>query len=227
MDLSWLKRDAAGLVTVVVQDRQTGLVRMVAHADDAALRATLETGLGHFHSRSRQRLWKKGEESGHFLHVREVWADCDADCVIYLVDPDGPSCHTGRDSCFFREVAVDGALAEAAPVGDPAQRYAASSFVRLWSELEARRESSGTKSYTRSLLDGGAPKIGEKLREEADELARACEHESDERVISESGDLFYHLLVALLFRRLTLRELAAELARRFGVSGHQEKASRK
>jgi phosphoribosyl-ATP pyrophosphohydrolase/phosphoribosyl-AMP cyclohydrolase len=231
MDLSWLKCDAAGLVTVVVQDRQTGMVRMVAHADEEALRATLETGFGHFHSRSRQRLWKKGEESGHFLHVHEVWADCDADCLIYLVDPDGPSCHTGRDACFFRQVGSDGSLIEpdgARAAGEAAaERYAAPSFVRLWSELEARRASSGDESYTRSLLDRGAPKIGEKLREEADELARACEQESDERVISESGDLFYHLLVALLFRRLTLRELAAELTRRFGTSGHQEKASRK
>lgn len=227
MELSWLKRDAAGLITVVVQDRQTGVVRMVAHADEQALRATLETGFGHFFSRSRQRPWKKGEESGNVLHVREVWADCDADCAIYLVDPEGPSCHTGRDACFFRQVGPDGALVEPSAPAGAAQRYAAPTFARLWSELEARRERTGETSYTRSLLDRGAPKIGEKLREEADELARACERESDERVISESGDLFYHQLVALLFRRLTLRQLATELARRFGTSGHEEKASRK
>jgi phosphoribosyl-ATP pyrophosphohydrolase/phosphoribosyl-AMP cyclohydrolase len=221
VDLSWLKRDAAGLVTVVVQDRQTGVVRMVAHADDEALRTTLETGIGHFHSRSRQRLWKKGEESGHFLHVREVWADCDSDCLIYLVDPEGPSCHTGRETCFFRRVGVDGALSELGP------QQAAPTFERLWSELQARRERSGDESYTRSLLDKGVLKIGEKLREEADELARASAQESDERVISESADLLYHTLVALLFRRLSLRDLQLELSRRFGTSGHQEKASRK
>ena len=226
MELSWLKRDAAGLVTVVAQDRQTGMVRMVAHADEAALRATLETGFGHFFSRSRQRMWKKGEESGHFLHVHEVWADCDADCLIYLVDPEGPSCHTGRDACFFRQVAADGTLLE--PPAPPApERFAAPSLVRLWSELEARRASSGDKSYTRSLLDRGAAKIGEKLREEADELAVACAQESEARVVSEAADLTYHTLVALLLRGCTLRELASELARRFGVSGHQEKASRK
>ena len=221
VELPWLKRDAMGLVTVVVQDRQTGMVRMVAHADDEALLATLETGLGHFHSRSRKRLWKKGEESGHFLHVREVWADCDADCLIYLVDPDGPSCHTGRESCFFRRLGSGGALVEAEA------QHAAPTFVRLFSELEARREQSGDKSYTRSLLDRGAVKIGEKLREEADELARATEHESDERVVSESADVLYHVLVALLFRKASLRDLAVELSRRFGTSGHEEKASRK
>jgi phosphoribosyl-ATP pyrophosphohydrolase/phosphoribosyl-AMP cyclohydrolase len=221
MDLGWLKRDAAGLVTVVVQDRHTGMVRMVAHANDEAVRETLATGIGHFFSRSRNRLWKKGEESGHFLHVHEVWADCDADCLLYLVDPDGPSCHTGRTSCFFARIGADGVPQEAA------QEHGAPTFVRLWSELEARRDAPSGKSYTRSLLEQGAPKINAKLREEADELARAIESESDERVISESADLFYHQLVGLLFRKRTLRELQAALAKRFGVSGHDEKAARK
>jgi phosphoribosyl-AMP cyclohydrolase / phosphoribosyl-ATP pyrophosphohydrolase len=219
--LHWLKRDAVGLVTVVVQDRQTGMVRMVAHADAEAVAATLRTGLGHFFSRSRQRLWKKGEESGHFLHVSEVWADCDADCLLYLVDPDGPSCHTGRESCFFARVQADGSLVQ------EACEHGAPTFVRLWSELEARREQSGQTSYTRSLLDKGALKIGEKLREEADELARAIDAESDERVVSESADLTYHLLVGLLCRALTLRQLQEKLASRFGISGITEKAGRK
>lgn len=218
--LDWLKRDDAGLVTVVVQDRHTGLVRMVAHADEAAVTATLESGFGHFFSRSRKRLWKKGEESGHLLRVHEVWADCDADCLVYLVDPIGPSCHTGRESCFFRRVGPDGA-----PLADSSQQ-AAPTFPRLWSELEARRAESGEKSYTRSLLDHGAAKIAEKIREEGDELSRALEGESDARVLSESGDVIYHLLVGLLFRKLSLRDVQVELARRFGVSGHEEKAAR-
>jgi phosphoribosyl-ATP pyrophosphohydrolase/phosphoribosyl-AMP cyclohydrolase len=219
MELDWLKRDPAGLVTVV-EDRHTGMVRMVAHADDAALRATLESGFGHFFSRSRNKPWKKGEESGHVLRVSEVWADCDGDCLVYLVDPDGPSCHTGRESCFFRRLTADGALRD-----EPASQ-AAPTFSRLWSELEVRREAAADKSYTRSLLDHGAAKIGAKLREESDELARAIEDESDERVISESGDVIYHLLVGLLLRKLSLRDVQAELARRFGTSGHEEKASR-
>jgi phosphoribosyl-ATP pyrophosphohydrolase/phosphoribosyl-AMP cyclohydrolase len=220
VDLSWLKRDASGLVTVVVQDRHTGLVRMVAHADDAALRATLESGLGHFFSRSRGKLLKKGEESGHFLHVAEIWADCDADCLVYLVDPEGPSCHTGREACFFRRVSADGSLVE-----EPTH-HAGPTFTRLWRELEARRDTPADKSYTRSLLDKGAAKIGAKLREEGDELARAVEGETDDRVVSESGDVVYHLLVGLLFRKLSLRDVQAELARRFGTSGHDEKAAR-
>jgi phosphoribosyl-ATP pyrophosphohydrolase/phosphoribosyl-AMP cyclohydrolase len=221
MDFSWLKRDAQGLVTVVVQDRLTGLVRMVAHADEAALSATLESGFGHFFSRSRQKMWKKGEESGHFLRVFEIWADCDGDCLVYLVDPEGPSCHTGQETCFFARVGQDGSLSA------PSGALAGPLFPRLWQELEARRDSPAERSYTRALLDKGAPKIGEKLREEGDELARAVEAESEERVVSESADVLYHLLVGLLLRKRTLRDVQAELARRFGVSGHDEKAARK
>jgi phosphoribosyl-ATP pyrophosphohydrolase/phosphoribosyl-AMP cyclohydrolase len=221
MDLSWLKRDAQGLVTVVVQDRLTGMVRMVAHADVPAVEATLSTGHGHFFSRSRQRMWKKGEESGNVLHVAEVWADCDADCLLYLVDPAGPSCHTGRTNCFFVRVHADGSHTESA------EQLGAPLFERLWNELETRRDRPAEKSYTRSLLEKGALKIGEKIREEGDELARAVEGETDDRVVSESADVVYHMLVGLLFRKRTLRDVQAALAARFGVSGHDEKAARR
>jgi phosphoribosyl-ATP pyrophosphohydrolase/phosphoribosyl-AMP cyclohydrolase len=216
----WLKRDAAGLVTVVVQDRHTGLVRMVAHANQEALQATLDSGYAHFFSRSRNKLWKKGEESGHLLQVHELWADCDGDCLVYLVDPQGPSCHTGAETCFYQRVDAEGTLVESRDLAAP-------TFARLERELEARRDASAERSYTRSLLDKGASKIGEKIREEGDELARAVEGETDDRVVSESGDVLYHLMVGLLFRKLTLRDVQAEVARRFGTSGHEEKASRK
>lgn len=216
----WLKRDVAGLVTVVVQDRHSGVVRMVAHANQQALEATLASGFAHFFSRSRNKLWKKGEESGHFLHVYELWADCDGDCIVYLVDPEGPSCHTGAETCFYQRIQADGTLA--APGG-----VASSTFPRLERELEARRDASAEKSYTRSLLDKGAAKIAEKIREEGGELAQAMELETDARVISESGDVVYHMLVGLLFRKLSLRDVQAEIARRFGISGHDEKAARK
>ncbi len=215
LDLKW---DAAGLVTVVVQDRHTGEVRMVAHADAAAIGKTLETHQAWFYSRSRASLWRKGETSGNVLDVAEVWVDCDGDAVLYLVDPAGPSCHTGAESCFFRRLDAGGAGAGEEP--------AAPTFVRLERTLAKRATSEGAKSYTRSLLDAGAPKIGAKVEEEAGELARALAAESAERVISEHADLTYHALVGLLFRGLGLRAVAGELARRFGRSGHDEKASR-
>lgn len=220
MDLAELKYDDQGLVTVVVQDRLTGEVRMLAHANEPALRATLESGEGHFYSRSRQALWRKGETSGHVLHVAEIWTDCDADAVIYLVDPEGPSCHTGRATCFFRVVEAS------SQIRDDAQHHARAVLPRLWAELEARKRDTSGRSYTRALLDAGVSKIGAKIREEADELARAIAGESDERVVSEAADEIYHLLVGLLARGIDLRAVQAELARRFGVSGLAEKASR-
>lgn len=217
MSLEDLKFDAQGLVTVVVQDRLTGEIRMLAHANREAVERTLAEAQAYFYSRSRQALWRKGEESGHTLGVHEVWADCDGDALVYLVDPTGPSCHTGATSCFFRRLDA-GAKAEGA--------HAQSALPRLWSELERRRDSSAEQSYTRSLLGAGAAKINAKLREEADELARAIEAESVGRVVSEAADVVYHLLVGLLWRSTSLRELEAELARRFGLSGLAEKAAR-
>lgn len=213
MDLSALKFDDKGLVTVVAVDRATGEVRMVAHATTEAIERTVSERAAWFFSRSRSRLWKKGEESGHVLLVEEVLIDCDGDAVVYLVEPHGPSCHTGAESCFFR-----GEQGEA-------QRPLPTLFA-LEGVLASRASSTAEKSYTRSLLDGGAPKIGKKIREEAGELADAIAQESDERVVSEAADVLYHAMVGLLSRGIPLRRVALELARRFGTSGHTEKASR-
>ncbi|GAB4203646.1 MAG: bifunctional phosphoribosyl-AMP cyclohydrolase/phosphoribosyl-ATP diphosphatase HisIE [Sandaracinaceae bacterium] len=215
IDLGSLKYDAQGLVTVVVQDRLTGEVRMLAHASRAALEATLETGRGTFWSRSRGALWVKGETSGHALRVHEVWVDCDRDAVVYLVDAEGPSCHTGAVSCFFEPLTPSPSAIAAAPL-----------LVRLERVLAARASATADKSYTKSLLVAGAPKIAAKIREEGDELARAVESETDLQVVKESADVLYHLMVGLLHRGLSLRDVEAELARRFGVSGHDEKAAR-
>ncbi|MCA9610363.1 MAG: bifunctional phosphoribosyl-AMP cyclohydrolase/phosphoribosyl-ATP diphosphatase HisIE [Myxococcales bacterium] len=214
MTLPELKLDGQGLLTVVAQDHRTGEVRMVAHATPEALEQTLATGRATFYSRSRQKLWVKGEESGHVLAVREVWIDCDADCVVYLVVPAGPSCHTGAPSCFFRRLDADDE-ARALPV-----------LMRLEAELERRRGDTAAKSYTKSLLDEGPRKIGAKIREEAGELADAIAEETDARVVSEMADLLYHAMVGLLHRGIPLADVEDELARRFGVSGHDEKASR-
>lgn len=216
MDLSGIGWDAAGLVTAVAQHRHTGEVCMVAHASEEAVRRTVESGQAWFFSRSRRALWRKGETSGHTLAVHEVWADCDGDALIYLVEPAGPACHTQRRTCFFRRLG-----ASAGP-----DAHSSPTLVRLWDTLEARRVPQGEKSYTRSLLDAGAGTVGDKIREEADELARAVAGESDDRVVAEAADLLYHLAVGLLARDLTLADVEAELARRSGTSGHAEKASR-
>lgn len=192
---------------------------MVAWMNREALTRTLETRVATFYSRSRQALWTKGETSGNSLHVSRVVADCDADVLLLLVDATGPSCHTGRPSCFFQELDGKAAL-------EQASLEVAPYLLELERVIEERTSSSAQKSYTRSLLDGGAPKIGAKLREEAAELAQAIADESDERVLSEAADLLYHTLVGLRSRGLRLRGVLEVLAARSHVSGHTEKASR-
>jgi phosphoribosyl-ATP pyrophosphohydrolase/phosphoribosyl-AMP cyclohydrolase len=211
--------DSAGLITAVVQDRLTGQVRMVAWMNAEALRRTLATGRAIFYSRSRQSLWEKGETSGNGLVVSSVHADCDADTLLLLVDPEGPSCHTGRPACFFRRVAENGEA-----VDEP--REAAAFLWELEAEIASRASGAADRSYTKALLDGGARKIGDKLREEADELARAIESESDDRVASEAADVVYHLLVGLKLRGVPLRRVIEVLAGRAGVSGIDEKRAR-
>ncbi len=216
--LDAVRFDAQGLAPAVVQDALTGEVRMVAFMSREALSLTLSTGVAHFWSRSRGSLWRKGESSGNTLAVRRVLLDCDGDCVLVLAEPAGPTCHTGAPSCFTREARAGAWEAVEAP-------HTAAS--ELFATVEARRDADGGgRSYTRQLLDAGAARIGEKLREEADELARATAGESDERVASEAADVVYHLMVALASRRVPWRAVLAALAKRAGRSGLDEKAAR-
>jgi phosphoribosyl-AMP cyclohydrolase / phosphoribosyl-ATP pyrophosphohydrolase len=214
-----LKFDAQGLITAVAQDRATGEVRMVAWMNQEALARTLETGLATFYSRSRQKLWIKGETSNHRLRVESVIADCDGDTLLLLVDPEGPSCHTGRPNCFFRPLGPDGPVeseSEALPY-----------LFELESVIQKRQSSTGERSYTRSLLDGGAAKVNAKISEEAGELVAAIQGETNERVASEAADVLYHLLVGLRLRGVALSDVVRELSRRSSRSGHAEKAARK
>jgi phosphoribosyl-ATP pyrophosphohydrolase/phosphoribosyl-AMP cyclohydrolase len=219
MGLGALKFDSQGLVAVIAQDAETGEVRMMAYANQQAVEQTLSTGLAHFYSRSRQALWKKGESSGNTLDVRSVWVDCDGDTLIYMVDPTGPSCHTGAQTCFFRRLDADGNLVEDAGTAAP-------TLLQLERTLRQRKASDAGKSYTKSLLDAGPTKVDAKLREEAAELGQALIDESDDRVASEAGDVLYHLLVGLVLRQIPLRALLTELSSRFAQSGHAEKAGR-
>lgn len=216
MQIGWA---ASELVPAVVQDRLTGQVRMVAYVSRESLARTIETGRATFFSRSRQELWEKGATSGNALHVHEIVADCDADALLFLVDPKGPTCHTGQPSCFFRRVRSDG-------TAEDTGTDAAAFLELLEREIASRKASTAQKSYTRSLLDGGAAKIGDKLREEADELARAIANEPDDRVAAEAADVVYHLLVGLASRNVPVRDVLAVLAARAGTSGIVEKAQR-
>ena len=215
--------DERGLVPVVAQHCLTGEVRMVAFANAEAVRLTLETGRATFWSRSRAELWEKGRTSGNGLRATAVLVDCDADCLVYLVEPEGPSCHTGAPTCFFRRALLDDGALRLSDSEVPAPTL----LARLEAVLEARKASSGEKSYVKSLYDGGAPKIGEKLVEEAGELARTVAGESEERVASEAADVLFHVMVALRSRGVAFEAVLRELDRRTGTSGHDEKRTRR
>jgi phosphoribosyl-ATP pyrophosphohydrolase/phosphoribosyl-AMP cyclohydrolase len=192
--------DRQGLVPCVVQDASSGEVLTLAYMNAEALEQTRTTGEMHFFSRSRGELWHKGETSGNVLRVRRLRLDCDGDAIVALVDPAGPACHTGERSCFFR-----GDL-------EPAPAEALGTLERT---VHERRGANDGSSYTRALLDD-PPLIGAKVREEAEEVARAAVDESDGRVSEEAADVLYHLTVLLASRDLTLADAFAELNARRG-----------
>jgi phosphoribosyl-ATP pyrophosphohydrolase/phosphoribosyl-AMP cyclohydrolase len=202
------KYDEHGLVPAIVQDATTGAVLMLAYMNAEALRLTRETGEVTFWSRSRKSLWKKGETSGNTLALVDIQIDCDADTLLVRARPAGPTCHTGTTTCFGD-----------API--------ASVLDALEHVIELRRDSTGDKSYTKSLLDAGIPKIVAKIAEEESELVAELPSGEDQKVVHEAADLIYHVMVGLAARRIPIAKIYAELARRFGTSGHAEKASRK
>jgi phosphoribosyl-ATP pyrophosphohydrolase/phosphoribosyl-AMP cyclohydrolase len=203
------------LIPAVVQHHATGQVLMVAYMNDEALRLTGETGIVHFWSRSRRRLWKKGESSGHTLRLVELRLDCDRDCLLVRAEPHGPVCHTGHDTCFFSD--SDG--------GAPASMLDAV-FRVVQERKQAAPAAGAAPSYTRQLLDAGAGRIIGKLVEECGELAAELVDGPPERIVSEAADLFYHVLVGLGARNVDPAAVLGELARRFGTSGIVEKQAR-
>ena len=188
--------DEQGLVPCVVQDWRTGEVLTLAYMNAEALERTRETGETHFWSRSRQELWHKGETSGNVQRVRELRFDCDLDAVLALVEPAGPACHTGERTCFHNGDLEPPAPHEALPV--------------LERTVESRREERPEGSYTAELFADPA-RIGAKVREEADEAARAADGDSDQRLREEAADVLYHLTVLMASRGLRLADAYEEL----------------
>lgn len=213
--------DAAGLVPVIAQDARSGGVRMFAWANREALQLTATTGAAHFWSRSRQALWRKGESSGNVLHVRDIRIDCDGDALLYVVDADGPSCHTGRTSCFYRHVDPAGLTDDDGPADPPAVVV-----QRVADVIARRRRERPDKSYVMSLLDAGWPKVLGKISEESAELVEALPEDDATHTAHEAADLLFHVLVGLEKAGVPVNEVFGQLQRRFGVSGIDEKASR-
>lgn len=215
--MSWIDRiefDSRGLVPAVAQDAETGEVLMLAWADREALRLTARTGYAHFWSRSRGRIWKKGETSGHLLSVRELRVDCDADAVLYRVLPMGVACHTGERSCFHRAAPLADPGADVlVPAGDPRPV-----LDRVDAVVAARHRERPEGAYTTYLFERGTDKILKKLGEEATETVIAAKNGDPAELRAEAADLLFHLLVLLRDRGVPLAEVRAELDRRFGAA---------
>lgn len=214
--------DERGLAPAVVSDARSGAVLMLGWMNAEALERTRETGLVHFYSRSRQTLWQKGETSGNVLRVREIRLDCDSDALLVVADPAGPTCHTGARSCFFRRDAGGAWAEDGGPAGAPA-----AVVDRLEQILESRKSADPGKSYTASLLQGGIDRVIGKIDEEEQELVDELRSATHDKIVHESADLLFHVLVGLVARGVSAGEVWRELERRFGVSGHAEKAARK
>jgi phosphoribosyl-ATP pyrophosphohydrolase/phosphoribosyl-AMP cyclohydrolase len=206
MDLAALKYDERGLVPVVVADGHDGSVLTLAWANREALERTIETRETYLYSRSRAQLWHKGETSGNTQRVMEIVADCDGDAVLYRVEPHGPACHTGADSCFHEPILqLDG-------------EDDVATFVRAIAHLRAtlieRKSASPDESYVAKLYAGGVDRIGKKIGEEATEVVIAAKNDDTEELVWEASDLIFHLLVLLEERGVSLARVGEHLLKR-------------
>jgi phosphoribosyl-ATP pyrophosphohydrolase/phosphoribosyl-AMP cyclohydrolase len=199
IDIDWDK--GAGLLPAIVQDCATGAVLMLGYMNRDALAATRQSGRVTFWSRSKGRLWTKGEASGHFLECRQIAVDCDGDTLLILAEPRGPACHTGTATCW----------------GESAPRSAAEPLAfltRLETVIAERIATRPPGSYTAKLLDAGTRRIAQKVGEEGLEVALAAVAQSSRDLVAEAADLTYHLLLLLKVKNLSLAEVVRELETR-------------
>jgi len=210
------------LIPAIVQDATTKEVLMLAYMNQEAFEKSRDTGYAHYYSRSRKRLWKKGETSGHTQEIVQMMLDCDGDTLLLLVHQHGVACHTGRKSCFFTDI-QKGETTHEAEV-DTTALYGV--IDTLYHTILERKNSDPKSSYTAKLLQGKENSMLKKIVEEAGEFCFAVKDDNEEEIIYECADLTYHVLVALGKKGITPDRIKQELARRFGMSGIEEKNSR-
>ncbi|XPV68261.1 MAG: bifunctional phosphoribosyl-AMP cyclohydrolase/phosphoribosyl-ATP diphosphatase HisIE [Halarcobacter sp.] len=218
--IDWEKMD--GMIPVITQDISTNEVLMLAYMDKEALDLTLKTKQAHYFSRSKQRIWKKGESSGHLQNVKNIMLDCDNDTVLLKVEQIGVACHTGRKSCFFTDLETNDIIQDIEV--DASSSYGV--IDNLYHVIESRKNDDPTKSYTAKLLKGKENSMLKKIVEEAGEFTFAIKDNDEEEIIYEAADIVYHMLVALSSKNINPDRVKQELARRFGLSGIEEKNSR-
>lgn len=213
------------LIPAIAQD-ESGAVLMLAYMNKEALERTLATKEVHYFSRSKNRIWKKGETSGNTQKLLRLWMDCDSDCLLLCVQQKGDACHTLNRSCFFREIVPDGAVqGEEDNMNKQIATYGI--LDTLYHTLCTRKTADPAQSYTAQLFAKGENTIGKKIVEESAELAFALKDKNRDDIVYEAADVLYHLLALLAFVDVAPEHVFSELARRLGTSGITEKASRK
>lgn len=214
-----LQFDEQGLIPAVIQDWRDGTVLMLGFMNREALNKTLETKSVHFWSRTRRKLWEKGETSGNRLSVREVFVDCDQDTILVKADPAGPTCHTGERACFFTSMDDK--------TGAKSREAHGALLESISRTIENRKATRQSGSYVASLFEGGQDRILKKVAEEAAEVILASKTGKPDEIVHEVADLFFHTLVMLGYHDLTLQDIYTELGKRFGRSGIRSGSGKK
>lgn len=209
-----LQFDENKLIPSVVQDWLDGTILMVACMTQEALIETVRTQRVHFWSRSRQRLWKKGETSGNELIVKKLYVDCDRDVLLVKAEPTGPTCHTGKRSCFFTELHDNLSSKQ----GETTEAWGGI-FERLYEAVLNRKQHPQGGSYVSKLMQEGLDRILKKVVEESGEVALAAKNEDTDELIYEVADLWFHTLVLLGYAGISPQQVYQELGRRFGKTG--------
>ena len=217
--VDWEKSE---LLPVIVQDNANNEVLMMAYMNKEALELSLSTKIAHYFSRSKQRIWKKGESSGHTQTIHSFNIDCDNDTLLIKVTQEGVACHTGRRSCFFTELESGEANSEVEV--DTTSAYGV--IDTLYHTIQERKLADPTTSWTAKLIHKGENTILKKVVEEAGEFSFAYKDDDEKEMIYEAADLTYHMLVALAVKNISPDRIKQELARRFDLSGIAEKNSR-
>ena len=217
--IDWQKCE---LLPVIVQDVTSNEVLMMAYMDKQALRLSLETKIAHYFSRSKQRIWKKGESSGHIQTIHSFFIDCDNDTLLIKVTQEGVACHTGRKSCFFTELESGEVTSEV----EVASEALYGVIDTLYHTIQERKFADPSTSWTAKLFAKGENTILKKVIEEAGEFTFAYKDDNEKEMIYEAADLTYHMLVALAAKNIAPDRIKQELARRFDMSGIAEKNAR-
>ena len=223
MSIKPINWDKNKLIPTIVQDSKTDEVLMLAYQNKEAFDLTLKTGYAHYFSRSKQRIWKKGETSGHTQKIVDMKLDCDEDTILLKVEQNGVACHTGRKSCFFQDILKNETLQNVEIESSKIYSVIDNLYHTI---LDRKKQNDPSKSYTSLLFNKGENSILKKVIEEAGEFCFAIKDDNEEEIIYECADLLYHSLVALAYKDINPDRIKSEIARRFGISGIEEKNSR-